>query len=107
MTINERINQFCQNLEMLYSAHFAKHLSNLTPPRFLPEYGKKYARIVEEQTYGSGRHVYCFIDLENGNILKAAGWKAPAKGARGSIWHDDCDVGQDKPANMNGGGLYK
>lgn len=30
---------------------------------------------------------YCFIDLSNGDILKADGWKRPAKGARGNIRH--------------------
>jgi hypothetical protein len=29
--------------------------------------------------------VYCFVDLTNGDILKAATWKAPAKHARGNI----------------------
>lgn len=30
--------------------------------------------------------VYCFIRAEDGAILKAASWKAPAKGVRGSIF---------------------
>lgn len=44
--------------------------------------GVKYTRIVRG---GSGqRSVYCFVDGE-GNIYKAAGWKAPAKGVRGTL----------------------
>lgn len=40
---------------------------------------------------GDGRYsrsVYCFIEKATGNILKAAGWAAPAKGVRGSIRKD-------------------
>jgi hypothetical protein len=72
---------------------------------FTAEYGKKYARIVVH-TNGS-KSVYCFIDLNNGDILKANSYKTPAKGKRGNIFNADCDVGINKPANVHGGGLYK
>jgi len=54
-------------------------------------YGKKYARIVEED-HGS-RSVKCFVDLSNGDILKASGWKAPAKHARGNIFDESQGLG--------------
>lgn len=44
--------------------------------------GIKYTRIV--QTAPGHRSVYCFVDAE-GNIYKAAGWKAPAKGVRSTL----------------------
>lgn len=48
--------------------------------------GMKYAKLqTVRAACGSGASAYCFIDLSNGNILKPAGWKAPAKGARGNI----------------------
>lgn len=53
--------------------------------KFSIMYGPKFARIVEERRGGNGRAVYCFVDIENGDILKSAGWKAPAKGARGTV----------------------
>jgi hypothetical protein len=50
--------------------------------------GVKYTRIVQQTRYqdGStaGRSVFCFVDAD-GNILKAAGWKAPAKGIRSTL----------------------
>jgi hypothetical protein len=50
--------------------------------------GKKYARIVvgNAQADGMGRNrsVYAFVDAE-GNIYKAAGYKAPAKGVRATV----------------------
>ena len=45
--------------------------------------GRKYAKIV------NGGSVYCFVDRTNGDILKAASWKAPAKHARGNIYDAD------------------
>ena len=58
-------------------------------PEMSYEEGKKYVRIV------SGKHgqksAFGFIDKETGNLLKAAGWKAPAKNfARGNI--ADADI---------------
>lgn len=44
--------------------------------------GAKNTRVV--QTHSTSRSVYCFLDAE-GNIYKAAGWKAPAKGVRGNL----------------------
>ena len=54
-----------------------------------PEYsytmGKKYARLVVEP-YPGQKSVWCFVNVENGDVLKAAGWKGPAKGVRGNIY---------------------
>jgi hypothetical protein len=56
--------------------------------------GKKYIRIMQRdanetrEEYGSA---FCFISKENGDVLKAAGWKTPAKHARGNIYK----VGQE------------
>lgn len=42
--------------------------------------GPKYVKVFNR---GS---VHCFVDKTNGNVLKAASWKAPAKHARGNIY---------------------
>ena len=48
--------------------------------------GRKYVRVVETSPHGTGRCVYCFVDTTNGDVLKSASWKGPAKGARGNIY---------------------
>lgn len=52
------------------------------------ETGVKYVRVVRNDN-GQGGSVHSFINTVNGDILKAAGWKAPAKHARGSIYAPD------------------
>lgn len=47
--------------------------------------GTKFTRIVEKMPQHEGGAVYCFIENATGNILKSAGWNAPAKTARGNI----------------------
>jgi hypothetical protein len=50
---------------------------------------KKYARIVVKRAGEAHGSVYCFVDLGSGDVLKAASFKAPAKGARGNILAED------------------
>ena len=60
------------------------------------EFGRKYARVYRVDSRGATGGVYCFVDRSNGDILKAASWKAPAKHARGNIYAADplAGVGQ-------------
>jgi hypothetical protein len=55
--------------------------------------GKKYTRIIITGVDSDGREIesqksaYCFINQENGDILKTASWKAPVtKNPRGNIY---------------------
>ncbi len=57
---------------------YEKTLSELSRPTFTLDVGRKYIRIVCNRAPGSSRYVYGFVDATNGNLLKAAGWKAPA-----------------------------
>ena len=64
--------------------------------------GSKYFK-VEMTSHGNHRSVYCFIEKSTGNILKSAGWRAPAKGTRGSV----LIVDSYKHSDWSGGWLYK
>jgi hypothetical protein len=48
--------------------------------------GRRYVRVVDTQ-YGSSS-VHCFVDKSNGDVLKAAQWRSPAKHARGNIYDE-------------------
>jgi hypothetical protein len=59
-------------------------------PKVEITFGKKYAKVIKVD---NSRCVHCFIDLSNGDILKAATFNAPAKQARGNIFDNNCGVG--------------
>ena len=75
--------RFLSENQEAINAHYARNLSRLTPPTLRTEPGKRYIRIVKDD--GVSRHVFCFVEIGTGNVLKAASWKAPAKHARGNI----------------------
>ena len=68
---------------------YEKH-ENIEAPHILVsiEYGRRFARIVEEWDNGQ-RMVHAFVDMTNGMVVKAAGWKAPQKGKYGLAYRYD------------------
>jgi hypothetical protein len=82
-----RVNDFMLRAQELIEAHYKASGFLTTPPTLKRMDGFKYTRIVRE---GPGeRSAYCFIDIKTGDVLKAASWMAPAKGARANIWSSD------------------
>ncbi|HLO91593.1 MAG TPA: hypothetical protein VK172_10560 [Lentimicrobium sp.] len=61
---------------------YRRNYPNLPVPTYKLMKGSKFIKVIETDM-GSER-VHCFIDYE-GNLYKAASWKAPAKGIRGNI----------------------
>ncbi len=104
--MRDQITLFVLTLSDYYNADYAKNYPMLTPPTFHAEYGRKFVRIVKKERGDRYGAVYCFIDFANGDLRKAAGWKAPAPHKRGNIFNENCDVGDDKPASLHGSGLY-
>lgn len=76
------------------NAHREKHFPNLPRVTLETMPGKRYIRIVRSDESGVQRSVHCFIDTTNGDVLKAAGWKAPAKHARGNIFDEQNGLGK-------------
>ena len=77
------IEQFAAALNTHVQAYHRAAQNVGTPPTITIEEGKRYARIVYSD--GCSRSAYGFIDMQTGDILKSAGWKGPAKHARGNI----------------------
>lgn len=81
---NVALDAFVNALQARSDANFQALMPSLTKPQFTVMPGSKNVRIVVN---GHGqRSVFCFVRIADGAILKAAGWKAPAKHARGSIF---------------------
>jgi hypothetical protein len=82
---DDAIAAFCDKLEKFLNDGNAANLARTSPK--LPsnfhdqtigyEKGRKYVRVTQSRRNSSGLSVYCFLDFQ-GNIWKAAGWKAPA-----------------------------
>lgn len=49
--------------------------------------GPKFVRVVH------GDSAFCFVEKATGNVLKSAGWKAPAKGVRSNIYDEKGGLG--------------
>ncbi len=62
--------------------------------------GSKNAKIILFNHDGNPASVYCFVALDSGTILKAAGWNAPAKHGRGNIVNGSTQVGPHGPAYL-------
>ncbi len=92
---NDKLKTFVEGIQAKVNARFAKQYPNMTPPVMTTMKGKRYVRVVQTDLHtGSpnllaGRSVHCFVDMTNGDVLKAAGWKGPAKHARGNIFNDN------------------
>lgn len=94
ITFMDALTVFCEAINKGFEDH-AKESGNLkygehgTDAYFKPvtlEVGSKNVRVVQHTGTES---VYCFVNIETGDILKAAGYKAPAKGARGNIFNPE------------------
>jgi hypothetical protein len=83
---DEQIEAFMEVVRAKQKAYYDRmgYTGRMEPPVITAESGPKYIRIVESRT-DSQRSVYCFLNRTNGDILKSASWKAPAKHARGNV----------------------
>lgn len=63
--------------------YMKKQFPNNLLDEFSYKVGRRYIKIIR------GNSVHAFVDIKNGDILKPASWKAPAKHARGSIFSED------------------
>ena len=88
--------------QAIVNAHYAAHLQNLMPPALVAEPGRRYVRIACQDSRNGGRYAWAFVDQTNGDILLAAGWKAPAKHARGNIYAKNpvASIGPHGPAYL-------
>lgn len=85
--ITAQIETFRAALENMLLEHRNARFPTLPAPSVEISTGKRFARIITKD--GSSTSAYGFIDLTNGDLLKAASWKAPAMHARGNIFAEN------------------
>lgn len=89
MNIQERIEEILPEINKLKQSSYSENFPENCKEEIVAEVGKKYARLVAFNPATKGRSAFGFVDLTSGDILKAAGWSAPAKDARGNVFDSD------------------
>jgi hypothetical protein len=80
----DRLDHFVALSQAIIVTHTRANFPNLTPGELEVDPGRRYVRIWCK-AHGS-RSAWAFVDKTNGDILKPASWRAPAKHARGNIF---------------------
>lgn len=92
--IGNALVPFIENVNGLIVDYWRKmnFTHNMPPAVFVENVGKRYARLALCNFVGGKwkpSSVYCFVDIENGDLLKGS-WKAPVKnGVRGNLFDPD------------------
>jgi len=80
---NFRLSKFVDAAQQVMNKHYEDVGYVVKPAVLTTQDGKRYVKVIR---YDS---VHCFVDKINGDVLKAASWRAPAKHARGNIFDED------------------
>jgi hypothetical protein len=81
-------------MQKIYDNYMHKNFPNIPVETFTIKQSRKFIKIIR------GTSVHCFIERETGNVLKAASWKAPAKGTRGNIFNEDNGLNSITPYSV-------
>lgn len=100
----------CQQITTDHDLEFVPRMAAIRTVKIEPAGGKKFLRInrheyVNETGEKTNGCVHCFVatqdghtkalgSFKQGDVFKAAGYKAPAKGARGNIFDENNGLGR-------------
>jgi len=81
---------FLGDCQEMLKEHYETRFPNLGIPEIKVYQGGKYYKVAKKDGSQNNESVWFFVDKEEGNIWKAASWKAPAKNfPRGNILTDN------------------
>ena len=91
--VMERLEQYMAMVQEKNATYYkVMNFTHSDPDHISADIGSKYARVIKVDDLNGSRSVHTFVNLDNGDILKSGGWKAPApNGVRGNIF--DTDLG--------------
>jgi len=90
---NKALNEWLKKAQAIIDDNHERSKYNFEPDKLELMEGRRYFRVVRVGVNNLHRSAYCFVDRTNGDVLKPAGWKGPAKHARGNIFTDHIGVG--------------
>ena len=91
-----RLNEFLEGCQKIVDKNYTDN--SYQPKLSVTSIGKKNAKIIielypdKDNPIDRQASVWAFVDVASGNILKPASFRAPAKGARGNIYNENCDL---------------
>ena len=92
----EKFDSFLKGCQTIVDEYMKKNYPNLSTFVLVAETGRRYIRVM--RTKGdTNESCWAFVDQTNGNVLKPATYKAPAKHARGNIFDDKNGLGSIGP----------
>lgn len=77
----EYVEWYCRAIHDATARYFQEQGWTHDFGMFYPEYGRRFTRIVHEN--GTQRSVHAFVDMTNGDVVKAATWNSPQQGKYG------------------------
>jgi hypothetical protein len=87
------LKTFLEEAQNKIDENYRDSFPMLSVPKLVVEQGRRYSKIVKVEENNGSRSVFAFID-KDGDVMKPAGWNAPAKahkGKRGNILSEDKD----------------
>ena len=112
-TIN-RIYEYVEMVQGMQDDYFRVHKYTHSPSNEVDvKLGRRYAKVILKDrewgpqntpmTLNKHKSVHTFIDMHTGDILKAAGWNAPALNKpRGNIFNDNYEISWTGPKYLPG-----
>ena len=90
MEVMERLEQYMAMVQEKNASYYERmNFTFADPDHISADMGRKYARVVKNDQLNGSRSVHTFVNMENGDILKAGGWKATQpNGVRGTNFAD-------------------
>lgn len=100
-TTQKQIEDFVTGCQAIVDENMKDYMPHQKKTLEVAKGGRRYKKIVVKyETMGvdgeyqkASYSVHCFVDTTNGDVLKAAGWKKPAKHARGNLNDDTKGLG--------------
>ena len=99
------IEEFQDQLQNQLGEYYSKHLSGLNVPRVKINKGSKFYKIIiDNSVWGFIARIPMIhkgVQINKGDLMKAAGWNAAAKHSRGNVIDGTAQYGPYGPTYLN------
>ena len=87
-TFETALQEWFEGCQKILRDYMEKEFPTNPPEHLELKVGPKYAKVSKVRDGMDGGSAWAFVDKTNGDVLKPASWRAPAKHARGNIYDE-------------------